>query len=143
MDIRPVTPRYAVSPQIAPEDVAAIKEAGFTRIICNRPDAENPPEFQAAAVEAAAREAGIDFVNIPLTYPTMTPERIAEQMAAIEDTAGPVLAYCASGTRSTIVWALSEAGTRPTDEIISLAAEQGYDLSQMRPQLEAFAHQKG
>ncbi|MGR3452671.1 TIGR01244 family sulfur transferase [Pseudooceanicola sp.] len=137
MDIRPVTPRYAVSPQIAPEDVAAIKEAGFTRIICNRPDAENPPEFQAAAVEAAAREAGIDFVNIPLTYPTMTPERIAEQMAAIEDTAGPVLAYCASGTRCTTIWALGRAtGGEAPDALLETAAKAGYDLSQLRPRLD-------
>ena len=139
MDIRPVTPRYAVSPQIAPEDVAAIKEAGFTRIICNRPDAENPPELRAAAVEAAAREAGIDFVNIPLTYPQMTPERIAEQMAAIEDTAGPVLAYCASGNRSSQVWALANAGKRPTDELIGLPAKFGYQLEGLRGSIDALA----
>jgi uncharacterized protein (TIGR01244 family) len=137
MDIRPVTPRYAVSPQIAPEDVAAIKEAGFTRIICTRPDAENPPEYQAAAVEAAAQEAGIDFVTLPLTYPTMTPERIAEHMAAIEDAPGPVLAYCASGTRCTTVWALGRAtaGDAP-DELIAAAAKAGYDLNQLRPRLD-------
>lgn len=137
MDIRPVTPRYAVSPQIAPEDIAAIKEAGFVRVICNRPDAENPPEYQAAAIEAAVREAGLDFVNLPLTYPTMTPDTIAAQMAAAEDAPGPVLAYCASGTRCTTIWALGRASQgAPADELLETAAKAGYDLSQLRPRLE-------
>jgi len=140
MDIRPVTPRYAVSPQIAPEDVAAIKEAGFTRIICNRPDAENPPEYQAAAIGAAAEAAGLEFIALPLTYPTMTPERIAEHMAAIESASGPVFAYCASGTRCTTVWALGRATEgAPADELIEAAAKAGYDLNQLRPRLEDLA----
>ena len=136
MDIRPITPRYAVSPQIAPQDMAAIKEAGFTRIICNRPDAENPPEQQAAAMQIAAEAAGLEFVDLPLTYPTMTPDRIAAHMAAIDGSSGPVLAYCASGTRCTTIWALGQAtaGAAP-DELIETAAKAGYDLAQLRPRL--------
>ena len=53
MDIRQITPRYSVSPQINPEDFAAIKAAGFTKVICNRPDVENPPSHQADAMAAA------------------------------------------------------------------------------------------
>ncbi|MBT8412600.1 MAG: TIGR01244 family phosphatase, partial [Octadecabacter sp.] len=52
---------------------------------------------------------------------------------------GPVLAYCASGTRSSIVWALGQAGTMATDEIITAAAAAGYDLSGLKPQLDALA----
>ncbi|MDE3029426.1 MAG: TIGR01244 family phosphatase, partial [Paracoccaceae bacterium] len=40
MEIRALTPDYAVSPQIEPADVAAIKAAGYTTVICNRPDRE-------------------------------------------------------------------------------------------------------
>lgn len=140
MDIRPVTPRYAVTPQITPDDVAAIKAAGFTRVICNRPDAENPPELSAGAMEAMVREAGLDFVNLPLTYPTMTPDTIAAQMDAIESGEGKVLAYCASGTRCTTIWALGKATEgMSADDILSAAAQAGYDLSQLRPRLEALA----
>ncbi|OWU85293.1 hypothetical protein ATO6_09765 [Oceanicola sp. 22II-s10i] len=139
MDIRPVTPRYAVTPQIAIEDIAAIKAAGFTRVICNRPDAENPPELQAVAVEAAAKEAGLEFVNLPLTYPTMTPDTIAAQMAAIEG-GDKVLAYCASGTRCTTIWALGQATAgEDVDGIIATAAKAGYDLSNLRPRLDDLA----
>lgn len=137
MDIRTVTPRYSVTPQIAPEDIGAIKAAGFTKVICNRPDAENPPELQAAAMEQAVKAEGLDFVSIPLTHQTMTPENIALQEEAVASAEGPVLAYCASGTRCTVVWSLARAAEgMSADEILKTAADAGYDLSGLRPRLE-------
>ena len=37
MEMRRLTPRYYVSPQIAAEDMPALRDAGITRILCNRP----------------------------------------------------------------------------------------------------------
>lgn len=136
MDIRQITPRYSVSPQINPEDLAAIKAAGFTKVICNRPDAEVPPSHQAEAIQAAAEAAGLGFDVLPLTHQTMTPDNVAKQFAMVDDAEGPVLAYCASGTRCTVVWALSQAGQQPADVILDTAARAGYMLEQLRPQLE-------
>jgi uncharacterized protein (TIGR01244 family) len=135
MDIRPVTPDYAVSPQIAPEDIPAIAAAGFTTILCNRPDAEIPPGLQADAIRQAAEAAGLGFVVNPVTHQGLNDEMVALQTTTIRDNAGPVLAYCASGTRSTIVWALGQAGQMPADRIIELAAKAGYDLSAFRTRL--------
>lgn len=137
MDIRQITPRYSVTPQISVEDLPAIKAAGFTRVICNRPDEENPPSHQAAAIEAAAKEQGLDFVVLPLTHQTMTPDNIAKQADLAETAGGPVLAYCASGTRSTVAWALGQAGKMSADDILTTTAKAGYMLNQLRPQLEA------
>lgn len=137
MDIRQITPRYSVTPQISVEDLPAIKAAGFTRVICNRPDEENPPSHQAAAIEAAAKEQGLDFVVLPLTHQTMTPDNIAKQAELAETAGGPVLAYCASGTRSTVAWALGQAGKMSADDILTTTAKAGYMLNQLRPQLEA------
>lgn len=137
MDIRTVTPRYSVTPQIAPEDVGTIKAAGFTKVICNRPDAENPPELQAAAMEQAVKAEGLDFVSIPLTHQTMTPDNIALQEEAVASAEGPVLAYCASGTRCTVIWSLARAAEgMSADEILKTASDAGYDLSGLRPRLE-------
>ncbi len=52
---------------------------------------------------------------------------------------GPVFAWCRSGTRSTIVWALSQAGQQPTDALVQAAADAGYDLSGVRGQIDALA----
>lgn len=137
MDIRQITPRYSVTPQISVEDLPAIKAAGFTRVICNRPDEENPPSHQAAAIAAAAKEQGLDFAVLPLTHQTMTPDNIAKQADLAETAGGPVLAYCASGTRSTVAWALGQAGKMSADDILTTTAKAGYMLNQLRPQLEA------
>ncbi|UWR00816.1 TIGR01244 family phosphatase [Rhodobacteraceae bacterium S2214] len=142
MDIRQITPTYAVSPQIAPDDCAAIADAGFKAIICNRPDMEITPDCQAAAIEAAAKAVGLGFTVLPLTHQTMNAENVAAHRAAIDAAGGPVLAYCASGTRSSIAWSLGLAGDMASDDIIEATGKAGYDLRGLHPQLEMIAAQK-
>ena len=140
MDIRQISPQYSVSPQISPSDLEAIKAAGFTRVICNRPDVENPPTLQAKAVGEAAAAAGLEFAVLPLTHDTMTPENIAKQMDTVENAEGPVLAYCASGTRCSVIWSLGQASNGGNvDEILRTVSSAGYDLSGLRPRLEQLA----
>ncbi|MFV0492173.1 MAG: TIGR01244 family sulfur transferase [Pseudorhodobacter sp.] len=142
MDIRPLTPDYAVSPQIALEDMAAIKEAGFAVLIDNRPDAEISPEIQADKMREAAEAAGLTFVTNPVIGGAMTMDNVEVQGKAIAAATGPVLAYCASGNRSSQVWALSQAGDRPADELISIPARHGYQLEGLRGTLESLAGKK-
>lgn len=135
MDIRPLSDRLAVSPQIDPSDAEAIRQAGYATVICNRPDAEVPPELSAEAVGAAMREAGLRFEVLPATRDTLG-EIVQPQAAIVAGSAGPVLAYCASGTRSAMIWALGQAGRAPADEVLGTAAKVGYDLEGLRPMLE-------
>lgn len=135
MDIRQLTPRYFVSPQISAEDMPALCAAGITCILCNRPDAEVPPSHQAKAIRAAAEAAGLRFAEQPLTHQTMVPPVIAQNRALGAETQDVVLAYCASGTRSTIAWALGQAGTLDAEAILAAARAGGYDLSHIRPAL--------
>lgn len=139
MDMRQITPSYFVSPQVDPSDMAEAASLGITTVICNRPDAEVPPPLQADAVEAAAKAAGLAFVRLPLTHLTMTPDVAATQAQTVADSAGPVLAYCASGTRCTVVWALGQVGKMSTDDILAAARAGGYDLENLRPTLDAIA----
>lgn len=143
MDIRPLTPRHAVSPQITPEDLPAIKAAGFATVICNRPDVENPPGLQAKAMRAAAAAAGLEFHVLELTHQTMTPDNITRQRALIDNAPGPVLAYCASGTRCSVIWSLGQAGQMPVDDILHATGQAGYQLEQLRPALEDLAARSG
>ena len=142
MDIRQITDRYFVAPQIDPADLPDIAAAGIKTVICNRPDAEVPPAFQADAMEVAARAAGLEFFRRPLTHQTMTPDVVGAHMELAEGSDGPVLAYCASGTRSTVVWCLGQAGQMDCDDILRTAREGGYDLDALRPTIEAIAAHK-
>lgn len=139
MDIRQITPDYAVSPQIDPADMPAIAAAGFKAIICNRPDAEVPHELSSEVMRIAAEAAGLGFTVNPVTHQTLNMDMVAEQKAAMDAAGGPVLAYCASGTRSSIVWSLGQAGEMAADDIIAATAKAGYDLAGLRPRLDALA----
>ncbi|TKZ21339.1 TIGR01244 family phosphatase [Shimia litoralis] len=139
MDIRQITPRYFVSPQISAEDIPAVVAAGISTVICNRPDAEIPPSHHALALKATAEAAGLTFVVNPLTHDTMTPDRLALQRDTLEQSDGKVLAYCASGTRSTVAWCLGHAKSIPVDDILGAAQSGGYALDALRPTLEQIA----
>lgn len=143
MDIRALTPDYAVSPQIEPSDLAAIKAAGYVTIIDNRPDGEIPPHLHTPVMQAAAEALGLTFVVNPVIGGQLTMDNVTAQGAAIAASQGPVFAYCASGNRSSVVWALANAGKRPVDELVNLPARFGYQLDHLRPQIEALARQGG
>lgn len=143
MDIRALTPDYAVSPQIEPGDLPALKAAGYTCVIDNRPDGEIPPHLHAEAMRRAAEDLGLTFVANPVIGGMLTMDNVTAQRAAIKAATGPILAYCASGNRSSIVWALALAGTRPVDELVGLPARFGYQLDHLRPQIEALAGSGG
>ncbi|WP_424832948.1 TIGR01244 family sulfur transferase [Ruegeria sp.] len=142
MEIRPITPRYAVSPQISVEDVPAIAEAGFVKVICNRPNVEVPPDQQSDAIGEAVRAAGLEYEVLELTHQTMTPENVARQRDLAESCSGPVLAYCASGTRCSVVWALGQCDTLSTDEILDATGKAGYALENLRPALDQIRTQR-
>ncbi|PZQ95729.1 MAG: TIGR01244 family phosphatase [Cereibacter sphaeroides] len=139
MDIRPLTDSYAVSPQIALDDFPAIRAAGYVTVIDNRPDGEIPADLHTARMRAAAEAAGLRFVANPIIGGAMTMANVEAQKVAMAESSGPVFAYCASGNRSSQVWALAHAGTRPTDELISIPARFGYQLEGLRGQIDMLA----
>lgn len=140
MDIRPLSPAYAVSPQIGVGDIPKVVAAGFTTVICNRPDAEVAPDAQSSAIRRAAEHAGLTFVFLPVTHQTLDAAAIDHQRAAMAASGGPVLAYCASGTRCSILWSFSQATEITVDEILRATTGAGYDLSGLRDQLAHFAN---
>ena len=136
MDIRRITEDYAVSPQISPDDIPEIKAAGFRSIMCNRPDGEDygQPEFDAVA--EAARAEGIDVRCVPIVSGMVTPQAAQDFATALEDMPKPMLAYCRSGTRCTMLWSIASYGRLSGDEIVSAARDAGYDMSGLVRQLD-------
>lgn len=136
MHSRPLEDRLHVSPQITAEDIPAAAARGYRAFISNRPDGEEPGQPEAEALRAAAEAAGLAFVHIPVRGSAIGPDAVAAFRQALNDLPGPILAFCRSGTRTTVLWALSQAGERPVDDIIRAAADAGHDLSGLRPRLE-------
>ena len=141
-----LTPKISVSPQIAPQDVAALAAAGFVAIINNRPDDEAAGQPAGAEIEAAAKAAGMSYVAIPVDHSGIGPHQLKAMADALAGATGPVLAYCRSGTRSTHLWALAEASRGANvAELVSAAAGAGYDIAMMTPVLRQLAagHEQG
>ncbi|MDM7957256.1 TIGR01244 family sulfur transferase [Blastomonas sp.] len=139
----PLTDTIQVSPQISLDQVAAAKAQGVTMIINNRPDGEDPSAPQGDEIAAAAAAAGIDYVAIPITHAGFSAPQVDAMIAALgkaEGDGGKVLAYCRSGTRSTLLWSLARAkqGASPA-ELSDVASSAGYDLTPIRPMLDALS----
>lgn len=137
---RQLSDRVFASPQIGLEEVAEAARMGIGLIINNRPEGESDDQVPGSEIESAARAAGLDYVAIPVTHAGFSEGQMKAMAAALASTDKPVLAYCRSGTRSTLLWALAQAsqGKQP-DELAAAAAQAGYDLTPIRALLDMLA----
>lgn len=142
MDLRQLTPTLAVAPQILPEEIPQLAEAGFKVLINNRPDEEVGADINHDIMEKAAKEVGMSYHFLPFYPGQITPELIS-QFAEASAGQAPVIAYCRSGNRCTVLWALTQATKRPESEILGIAEKAGYDLTQIRPLIASLANRKG
>lgn len=139
-DVRQVTDRFAVAPQIEVEDFAALKAMGFRHVINNRPDGEAMGQPSSAEAEQAARAAGLTYTQAPFVGQP-TPEAVKAAEEAISGSNGPTIAYCRSGTRSIHAWAMAtaRAGALTPEQIVEKGAAAGYNLAPMKDLLRKLA----
>lgn len=142
MEIKSLSSDLSVAAQISPQDVDAIAAAGFRTLINNRPNGESPDQTDSETIASISQSAGLDYQYQPVVSGGFTLQDVEEFGQLLEQAEKPVLAYCRSGTRCTMLWALSQAGKLDTNEIIEAAANAGYDISAMRGQINHLAEQK-
>lgn len=124
--------QISVSAQLHPNALHAVQAAGFEQIICHRPDREAPDQPDFAAIREAATALGLATAYIPIAQ-GLPDEAALEATGKALKNGRKTIMYCASGTRSTIVWALLEAAKgRDIAVILERAAAAGYDLGRLR-----------
>ena len=131
------------SPQISVADIAAAAALGIGMIVNNRPEDESDDQTPGADIAEAAAAAGMAYVAIPVTHAGFSMPQVEAMEAALAAAGGkPVLAYCRSGTRSALLWALAQA-RMGTDlaTIAASAARAGYDVSPISANLDFLAAQ--
>lgn len=128
-----------VAAQIVPGDLDGIVAAGFRALICNRPDGEVAEQPDMDSIAAAAQAHGLSLVRIPVVGSAITEADIAAYRCALEQLPRPILAYCRSGNRSSVLWALARAAELPAATLIESARAAGHDLAALRPRLQARA----
>lgn len=135
MDIRKIDDTISVSPQITYADVAEAARLGFRTLVANRPDQEEFGQPAMADIEAAALENGMTWVYMPVQSGNVSDADVDRFGAMIQGSDKPVLAFCRSGTRCTVLWALNAARTTPAEDVVGKAREAGYDISGLAPRM--------
>ena len=138
LNMIPLDEHTLVAAQIKPENFGDIAKAGIRLVVNNRPDGEAlMGQPSAAKVEEAAAEHGIAFINLPFTMNSLTPEHVAAFAQVLGKADGRVLAYCRSGSRSSLLWAAARvANGTDVDAVLAQAQDAGIDLTQARPLID-------
>lgn len=134
---RTLTEDLLVAPQITVDAVAQAAAQGVKLIINNRPEDESDDQTPGPEIEAAAKAAGLDYIAIPVTHAGFSEWQLQAMADAVDGAEGKILAYCRSGTRSTLLWSLvqAKAGVHPA-EIAERAANAGYDIAPVSMMLD-------
>ena len=128
MSPKKVSDQLSVSPQLSLADIDDAAARGFRMIVNNRPDGEEAGQPLSADLAARAKAAGLAYRHIPVVGGSIGDSDVAAFARALDESPGPVLGFCRTGTRSTTLWALSCAGAQSSDTILKAAAGAGYDL---------------
>ena len=131
MMLNKIIDEYVVSDQITEEDIEQLKEAGFKTIFCNRPDNEEQNQVTVKSIQDKAIESGLNFIHQPVIGGQISQNDIDQFSDYFDAAEKPIFAYCRTGTRSSMLWALSESGKRSIDEILRLTSAAGYNLSNL------------
>lgn len=143
MKIIRLTSNFAVTGQMFPEDFAEAARLGFRSIISNRPDGEDPSQPTAREEAVLAWRLGLLFRHVPAAKHDLFTDPVLEATVdALAALPTPVLAHCASGQRSAIIWAAASARSQPVDCVLAALKAGGYELEELRDLLEAQADRK-
>lgn len=126
---RQLDDKTLVNGQISPADVAGLKALGVTMIVNNRPDNEDEGQPASADIEAAAKTAGVEYRHVPIVRGMGPSDVEAMREAMHAASGGKMFAFCRSGNRSALAWAVakSEDGT-PREELERCVEGAGFNL---------------
>lgn len=136
MKLAILSPNLSALPQPAVEAIGDLADRGYRSIISNRPDGEAPDQPTWTDLKAAALARGMEAVHIPVVASQIDEADIRAFHDALERLPKPIAAFCRTGTRSTLLWALTNEASLTVDERMKIAAKEGYDLEPFRGLLE-------
>lgn len=136
MAFKQLDPDVSASPQLSLADVGHAAREGYRAIIANRPDNEEAEQPTAAAIQVEAERHGLAFAHIPIEPGKASDAHAVEMRHALDTLPKPILAYCRSGARSTMLWALAEADRSDPITLVRRAAQADYDIAALEPALD-------
>ncbi|CCK77028.1 conserved hypothetical protein [Oleispira antarctica RB-8] len=139
MQIHKLSDQLSVSPQIALDDISKLSALGFKSVICNRPDKESDDQPAMQDIEQAVIAAGLIWQHQPVVSGNINDQDVEDFAQLLAKLPQPVFAFCRTGTRCSILWALSQANKMSVDDILNTTANAGYNLNDQQARLESLA----
>lgn len=139
MDIKKISPSISVSSQLTLKDLGLASAQGYKTIINNRPDGESDDQPASEEIERIAQELGLAYRHVPVVSGKISDVDVEAFSSTLDNVMGPVLAFCRTGSRSTSLWALSQAKHLDAAAIVAAAAEIGQNLTSLLPRLESMS----
>ena len=137
--LRKITDDVYVAGQISPADIPALVETGIKSILNNRPDGESPEQPTADDVRIASEANGLTYGYVPMAGGQLSLDLISDAAAAFEAMPKPILAHCAGGMRSALLWAFSNVKKDGVVSVLAVTSSAGFTFEQFRPMLEQYA----
>jgi len=125
-----LAPGVTAAGALTRDNIEALAAAGTKVIVNNRPDGEDPGQITAEEACQLCAAHGIAYHHIPFVAASLTKAQIDAFASVLKDAAGPLVAHCRSGTRSTMIWALArlKEGADPV-ALVALGARNGVDIA--------------
>ncbi|ULJ61174.1 TIGR01244 family sulfur transferase [Wielerella bovis] len=145
MAIEKIADYLYISNQLDERFAKRAAQYGIQTVICNRPDDEEPNQPSFEQVKTWLNAVGIEnVVYMPVVMDGIDDAALREFQETVAKSPAPILAYCRTGTRSAMMWALNQ--TKRGVEVNSLikAAElANIDLEPHRYRLEIAYKKRG
>jgi sulfide:quinone oxidoreductase len=129
MEFKNLDNNLTVSGQISEADIEALAARGVKHLICNRPDGEGSDQPNFSELTAKAESLGMTCHYLPVVSGRVTDEDAASFGKIVEQSDGPIHAFCRSGMRCTTLWALANGSSKPLSDIVKQARAIGYDMT--------------
>jgi uncharacterized protein (TIGR01244 family) len=128
--LAPLAPGLSAAGKLDRSDIEALADTGVRTIVNNRPDDEDPGQLPAAEARRIARSHGIAYHHIPVTAASLSRADVDAFAVVLASAPQPIVVHCRSGTRSTLLWALTRLreGADPA-ALVAEAARHGIDIA--------------
>ncbi len=125
-----LAPGVTAAGALTRDNIEALAAAGTKVIVNNRPDGEDPGQITADEARGVCATHGIAYHHIPFVAATLTRADVDAFATVLKGADGPLVAHCRSGTRSTMIWALTRLSEGADPEaLVALGARNGVDIS--------------
>jgi uncharacterized protein (TIGR01244 family) len=117
--------------QPSEEDIAALKAAGYRKIINLRRAGEPNQPLDPQAQGEAVKRAGMEYVHIPVDPKNLNPSSAEAVAMAVAASDGPVYVHCAAGGRglSHALIAEAKANGGTADDVLKKAETLGSPIT--------------